>query len=599
MKIHPSHLNVCNLFGNNFIFRVPKYQRNYAWDAEEVGDFLRDLSECVAALKAKASKKHFFGGLVTVSVPIHGSARLDHLVIDGQQRLATFVMLAAQLKWEMRRLAETVDKTKETSPHAFLVQRAQALEDGFLIYQDKVGLSIKTIARLELSKADRAFFSELLLNKEPATERASHKRLVAAYRTIGVFLRKLVEAESDDQERALALSLVDDAFSQDFTVIHMATGSESDAYRLFQVLNDRGTGLTEGELLRARTLEMLESAGDTARQDAVEHAWDEILAGDATPVDDGLRWVYASHIGARPGATTMFDDYLTAFFPSSAKTTLTPQEADDVVARVKQICADFKLAMQLRSGVWPFAQSTVSAWERARLKALVDHLGHTNCMPLLISACLLSEEAFSGLVQALERFVFRYKVIANAHIGPATAQYHSFARKIRENPGGFKLKDLTDQLAELIDRSAGDPLFQEGLRSLRYKKKEGNGAIRYLLVTLEAYVRWYDNGAPGKPSCYDTTIVVDYPSTTIEHVYAGGGDSALEALRDTIGNLTILGPKDNDAVGNKPFDQKRPVFEKSNLLLNQEIAKNAEWTESVVKARQERLIQMATKVFVV
>ncbi|WP_369009927.1 DUF262 domain-containing protein, partial [Escherichia coli] len=36
------------MFQQNFIFRVPKYQRYYAWGDEQIEDFLKDLEVCLA-----------------------------------------------------------------------------------------------------------------------------------------------------------------------------------------------------------------------------------------------------------------------------------------------------------------------------------------------------------------------------------------------------------------------------------------------------------------------------------------------------------------------------------------------------------------------
>jgi hypothetical protein len=39
----------------------------------------------------------------------------------------------------------------------------------------------------------------------------------------------------------------------------MASDKKEEAFRLFQVINDRGTNLTDGGLLRAKTLDILEN----------------------------------------------------------------------------------------------------------------------------------------------------------------------------------------------------------------------------------------------------------------------------------------------------------------------------------------------------
>jgi hypothetical protein len=53
--------------------------------------------------------------------------------------------------------------------------------------------------------------------------------------------------------------IVHKILDNDFTVLQMASDKKEEAFRLFQVINDRGTNLTDGGLLRAKTLDILEN----------------------------------------------------------------------------------------------------------------------------------------------------------------------------------------------------------------------------------------------------------------------------------------------------------------------------------------------------
>lgn len=64
-----------------------------------------------------------------------------------------------------------------------------------------------------------------------------------------------------------------------------------------------------------------------------------------------------------------------------------------------------------------------------------------------------------------------------------------------------------------------------------------------------------------------------------------------------LGNLAVLSPADNGAVGNLPFTNKKAVFANSPSPLNRQIAAANAWGATEVGARQNRLKDMATKVF--
>ncbi len=119
-------------------------------------------------------------------------------------------------------------------------------------------------------------------------------------------------------------------------------------------------------------------------------------------------------------------------------------------------------------------------------------------------------------------------------------------------------------------------------------------------MTLEHHIRWFDEGAQGRPKCRDRTRVLDFENSTIEHIYpehAAQPNETLEPYLDTLGNLTILCPEDNDAAGDKSFADKQPVFAASHTMLNHQISEEADWTVDAILRRQERLVTMGLSVF--
>ena len=48
MVISPIYITIGRMFEQNFLFEVPKYQRYYAWESEQVSDFIKDLDGILA-----------------------------------------------------------------------------------------------------------------------------------------------------------------------------------------------------------------------------------------------------------------------------------------------------------------------------------------------------------------------------------------------------------------------------------------------------------------------------------------------------------------------------------------------------------------------
>jgi hypothetical protein len=223
-------------------------------------------------------------------------------------------MLVVQLKQAMRRLVGTIDPASEQLV-MFLNDSANLLESRFEHQRDRINLQWMKVPRLQLSLPDQAFFEALLAGTNPTVQRASHKLVQVAFDTIGQHLQLLEEQASDQTAKATLLENVIKVLEEDWTVIHMAAQDRHDAYMLFRVLNDRGKSLTEGELLRASTLEAIAPIGTAAENQAMEHQWDNILSGQDVDVRQGLMWAYASQIGTWPGKTTLLADLQAGLFP--------------------------------------------------------------------------------------------------------------------------------------------------------------------------------------------------------------------------------------------------------------------------------------------
>jgi len=602
MHINSGQVSVGEMLSNRGTFIVPRYQRNYAWDDNQIASFLNDLDLCWNARAAKEPRHHFFGGIVTANAPVPGSTRPNNELIDGQQRLATFLMLMVQLRQAMLRIAHAAEADGNGEMKTFLTTKAGLIGDRYESFSDTIAMKIVQIPRIQLSVPDHPFFEALLRGANPEPQRRSHELLATGFGAIAAHIETLLAACPDLTAKAEALETVMQVVEQDWTVIHMAASDRKDAYMLFQVLNDRGLSLTEGELLRASTLEAIEPVAPANVMEAVEASWDAILAGRNLDIRKGLQWVYASQVGDWPGRSTLLSDLTRNLFPPLvAEEPLTRDQADEIAAAVASLQHDFGILSDIMGGEWPMpTHQAIRAWDKDRLRLLVVHLKQVDCLPLLVAASQLTPQYFADVVQALERFCFRYSVIVDGPPLEAIAVYNQHAVSIRRAADDFRPGALIHDLGELVERLAPDEVFRPRLEALHYPRSESRKPLKYFLMTLEHHVRWFDDGAQGRPQCRDRTRVLDFENSTIEHIYpehAVQPNADLEPYLDTLGNLTILGPEDNDAAGDKSFADKKGYFAQSHSLLNRQIAEEENWTVDALLRRQERLVQMGLRVF--
>lgn len=149
-------------------FRVPAYQRSYAWEAEHVEALLADISDAI-----KAKEKEYFLGSVVVTGPVE--RRFE--VVDGQQRLTTISLLISAIRDRFR---SEGDQEADTS-----------IRNDFLANVDR-----KTKERepkLSLNEVDNEIYQELIEDKssiDPSRyPRQSHKRLLVA----AEYMRKYID----------------------------------------------------------------------------------------------------------------------------------------------------------------------------------------------------------------------------------------------------------------------------------------------------------------------------------------------------------------------------------------------------------------------
>lgn len=173
MEIHPYQTTIGGFFADEYIFEIPKYQRNYAWTESEIEDFLKDLTKCYEVRSKGESLPHFFGGIVSAESKIPGSGRKKIYLVDGQQRAATFVMLIANivslycklekdLESELSSVSDESLKSDLERCKELIIQRKPELTRKYLQLKTEIEQEVVTIERLTMSQPDTQFFKNMI-----------------------------------------------------------------------------------------------------------------------------------------------------------------------------------------------------------------------------------------------------------------------------------------------------------------------------------------------------------------------------------------------------------------------------------------------------
>lgn len=199
-----------DLFNGDRIFNIPKYQRAYTWQENNLDDFLDDL------LNQRGDKSYFLGTLLFHQKNNRGEYEIID-VVDGQQRLTTIIIF-------MKNIIEILNKKQSSIITKKTFSR--------YIYDGEN-------YNLELENEDNSFLHNTILggNAVDSTETPSQTRLLEAK---NFFFKKLSQLELTKLEKLFTILVNAD-------VILYVVDKISDATQIFELLNDRGRKLTSLE----------------------------------------------------------------------------------------------------------------------------------------------------------------------------------------------------------------------------------------------------------------------------------------------------------------------------------------------------------------
>lgn len=586
---------------------IPPYQRSYAWKREEIADFIGDLRRLYTHRESDTPQNHFLGGIVAYEEKLSGVPEKVYHIVDGQQRLITFLLLFSIMRKEYKSLRDKFKKANDQDFFDRAETKLDEVEKAFA-HEESDYLAIKhTVTTLTASEADDGFL-RMVMNFEEDKEdiqRESHNLIVKARRKIERdLIRELRKENNNDRDYLLALTLLLECVKNDCTVIFIVCPDLDDAYELFQVLNDRGKSLTDGDLLRAHSYKLVHDHTDDPqpKDEFLRQYWDEILSRKDSKVKHFLEQYYRVVTGASPQKRNLYRQYKDELFAKVSS-------VEEIKALVKDLRNKFLAFTQITEGEWPYESpdGQISKYDKYRLEVLIRILGLNNVSILLIAAHKLEQKDFRDLVEIIEKFFFRYRTICRGSPTKIGDTFGKFANKIYTDE--FSDIDFSKELRELLEEDAGATIFKDNLRlNLVYGPGKVKQRIRFFLTFIEDHRTYFDGTSNSNRGRDKSKIHTIDQSTTIEHIFPqnpkkGQGNSEITEntsrgdLTNCIGNLTFLAENDNLKLGNQAYASKRPEYRKSSVWLNRHIAEQEEWTEKEILARENELLNWGEKLF--
>ncbi len=537
------------------LLAVPIYQRSYAWRPDEIGEFWGDIRGAFS----DTSPEYFLGTLVLTR---QASPPRD-TIIDGQQRLATTSVLLAAIRDEFRERADDA--------------RANIVQRDYLSTSDLA--TATEVSRLCLNSEDAHFFEQRIVkdSNSPDPSRPSHNLLLEAYSRLRQQIKKVAEDAGPDW--AARLTQWVDFLKNRVKVIVLEVPSDSDAYLIFETLNDRGADLTIADLLKNF---LFGHAG--SRLDAVRDGWMMVLGALEISAETALFTTFLRHYWSSVRGAVRERD----LYKSIKEHVATEAQALDFVTQLQNAAILYSALLSSNHDYWEDLGGTVKENVETLLRLDLEQN-----RPLLLAALQhFTDTEKKTLLRSLVSWSVRGLVVGGIGGGTAEKSYCRAAVKIRKG----EIKTTQELLAELSAIVPSDSEFQEAMALARVPKAQ---LARYYLIALER----------GKLGVAEPEFVpnTNEEQVNLEHVLpkrASPADWGTEFDADErrdylhrLGNLALLQKGPNGRIGNKPFVVKQPILVISGFALTAEVGSESNWTKESIKKRQEQLAALAVKVW--
>lgn len=553
-------LRIIELYSDPFRYTVPSYQRRYAWTVKEAGQLLDDILLALGEDDEPVEPDYFLGAiLLTDSGPNAdwrtGRPRLPRTleIVDGQQRLITVTILLAVL-------------------------RDLAAEDGTGGYPDldelvTIGWSVTggRAHRLQLRGCDDDFFREHVLKPGSCRTAPATDVLEPCCEAL-LDVRNLFLAEMQALPTAERRRLLDYLLHRCHAVV-IVTSDIDHGHRMFSVLNDRGRPLARKDIIKA-----------------------EVLGGVAP---DHIAAMITHWTGVERRLGGEFDAFLShlrviegrARLPIIAGIRAVMQQAGGGEEFISNVLLPNAEAFDIISRA--HHEGAPQSAEISRLLGYLNWLGSSEWIPATMKWFSLHRREPARMLrflQVVEPFAYALRLLC---IG-----------------AGKRATRFSGVLSALEDGTIFDSerspclLTSDEQRHITYNLR--NLHERHPQTCKLVLLRINDElaGAPQRLEPADWTVEHVLPQSPgrngMWRVWFPDTEER-ELLTQSLGNLVLVRRTQNDRASNQDLPRKKAIYfrhaQGEMPAITQEIEAIQTWTPEHVRAREERFLQILSRIW--
>lgn len=505
-------------------YQIPAYQRPYQWTEENCEKLLDDL---FFNYEDDRESDYFCGSLVLVKSDPHSKTE-TYDIVDGQQRLSTFILLA-------KVLATLYDKDLNTTSRELLEKSLGDTDEKKRerLHFNAMGLN---------AKDDFAYALEYFNNSQASKNKNNKNNYLKNAICLKNYLKEKEIKDINDFIKWLYFKVV---------FIKTTCPNVSMALRIFSVLNARGLPLHAIDVFKVELLKKLANKKDQEEFVSRWSALHQKCSGNES------KFPKRKENKREKNATeTLFSWYLTYLNPVTSGKSMEERLADQFERLNKPPLEYFK-------GVEDFYNAYCKVLEMQDWHAhLLSYLASDFWRIILCTSLLhrYSQSEIEALKELLVKFYYQHWVATREE--PKKQTNCNIIKALKENKS---VESIASIVKEYLDYHKITQDFKKNLQDSKlyeqHKKSSKNSWLRPILILVE-----YSMSDDPRPK----RIQMD-KNLHVEHILPQQPGSSSQWVKDfseeerglythSLANLTLLGGTKNAQASNLDFKEKKEIY---------------------------------------
>ncbi|RVZ19046.1 DUF262 domain-containing protein [Helicobacter pylori] len=566
-------------------YQIPIYQRPYQWTEENCKKLLDDL---LSSYEYYKESDYFCGSLVLIVIGTDSATNAKtYDVVDGQQRLSTFILLAKVLAT----LYNNEVLNNKTSKD--FLEKSLGDIDG----EKRKRLTFNTIG---LNAKDDFVYALEHFNDSQASKNKNNKN---NYLKNAICLKNYLKEKEIENINAFIKWLY-----LKVTFIKTTCPNISMALRIFSVLNARGLPLHAIDVFKVELLKKIAKEKD---QEEFVSRWNALR--QKCSKNESKFPKRKENKREKNAAEILFSWYLTYLNPVTSGKSMEERLADQFERLNKP-------PLEYLKGIENFYNAYGEVLEmQDRHAHLLSYLASDFWRVILCTSILhhYSPQDIEALKELLVKFYYQNWVAEQTE--PKKQTNCNIIKALKE-------KQSVENIASIVKKYLDDDNnkitqnFREKLKNdhlyEKHKKASKNSWLRPILILVEYFIS--DDPRPKR---------IEKNDFHVEHILPQNPDLSSQWVKDfseeerglythSLANLTLLGGTKNTQASNKDFKEKKEIYMGNAVKLGKDkrgrektfkvmtcykmtidIAhKYTEWTPKSLEKRKEELIQIIESV---